>query len=115
MITDENKKWLAQKVDDAINAKGLLELVDGMLARVAINLVDDFATKKLKPSDEIVLEINKLIEAAKNENIEEAEEIASYIINSLVDVPGIDEDGETILFEAGVKLIVGAIKIALKK
>lgn len=115
MITNENKKWLADKIDDAIKAPGLLELVDGLLAKVAINMIDSFVEKKLKPSPVIIESINDLIEAAKADNIEEVEDTSSFIINSLIDIPGIDEDGEVILFDAAVKLIVGAIKMSVKK
>lgn len=115
ILTDDNRKFIAEVVDDAIKAKGILELVDGFAARIVLNVVDNFADSKLTIADELKLKINNLVEAAKAEDLEGAEEIAADIIDSLVDIPGLDNDGEKILFEGMVKIIVGAVKSWLAK
>jgi hypothetical protein len=102
-------------IDDAIVAKGALELVDGFAARIVLNVVDNFVDSKLTISDEIKGKINELCEAAKNKELELSEELAAELLDAIIDIPGIDNEGEKLLFEGAVKLIVGAIKTFLIK
>jgi hypothetical protein len=115
ILNDDNRKFIAGVIDDAIDAKGVLELVDGIAARVILNVVDSFVDSKITVPDEIKLNLNALVEAAKEKDIERVEEIAAALIDSLVDIPGLDDEGEKILFEGSVKIIVGAIKTWLAK
>jgi len=115
IITDDNRKFLAGIIDDAIAAKGVLELVDGFAARVVLNVVDNFIDSKVEVSDEIKARINELIEAAKEKDLEACEVIAAALINDVVNIPMVDEEGEKLIFEGVVKIIVGAIKTWIKK
>lgn len=115
ILNDENRKFIAGVIDDAIDAKGVLELVDGIAARVILNVVDNFVDSKITIPDEIKLDLNELVEAAKEKDIEAVEEIAASLLDRLIDVPGLDNEGEKILFEGAVKIIIGAIKTWLAK
>lgn len=115
ILNDDNRKFLAGVIDDAIEAKGILELVDGVAARIILNVVDNFVDNKITVPDEIKLDLNELVEAVKEKDIEAVEEIAATLLDRLIDIPGIDDEGEKILFEGTIKMLVGAIKIWLKK
>lgn len=115
ILTDSNRKFVANAIDDAIKAKGVLELVDGFAARVLLNVVDNYIDSKLSISDSIKNQLNALVEAAKENDIESLEIIAADLLNSIIDIPGIDEEGEKLIFEGAVKIIVGALKTLLGK
>jgi hypothetical protein len=115
ILTDDNRKFIAEVIDDSIKAKGILELVDGFAARVVLNVVDNFVDSKVKISEELKGKLNELVEAAKAEDLEKAEEIAADILDSLINIPGLEDEGEALLFEGAVKIIVGAIKSWLAK
>jgi len=114
ILTDDNRKFIANAIDDAIKAKGALELVDGFAARVMLNVIDSFVDKKLTISDEIKLKLNNLCEAAKERDIDAAESIISDLLDSIIDT-GIDNDGEKLIFEGAVKMIIGAVKAFIAK
>jgi hypothetical protein len=115
ILTEDNRKFIANAIDDAIKANVFIELVDGYVARGVLNLLDGFIDKKVTISDEVKLKLNNLVEAAKDEDLEAAEVIAADILNGLVNIPGLEEDSESLLFEGAVKIIVGAIKSWLAK
>lgn len=108
-LTNDQEKQLAKIIDDAIKAKGLLELVDGFAAKALITVIDDAVLNKINLSDALKFNIQALIDAALNEDVEEAQDIASDIINDLVDVPGLDEDTEGLLIKGAVEFVVAAI------
>lgn len=115
ILTNEQEKAIAKAIDEAIKLKGIPELVDGYAAKAIITLVDDSLIEKINLKPELKEQIGLLVDAAIAENVPLAEEIGSNIINTLVDVPGIDEDAEAVLFEGAVKIIVAAIITKLCK
>ena len=107
IFTKEQEKFLANVIDDALKLKGFLELVDGYAARVVISVVDDQLIDKLKL--EVKEKLAAVAEAALNEDIDAAEDAASDLLNFLVDIPGLDEDAEGLIFKGAVELALGAI------
>ena len=107
ILTKQQEKVLAGWVDDAIKLKGILELVDGYAARVIISIVDNTGLDKLP--EELKSDLGELITAAMNKDVGLIKEKAALIIDNLIDIPGIDDEAEAILFEGAVKIIVGAI------
>jgi hypothetical protein len=115
ILNREQEKAFARLIDDAIKAKGLVELFDGYAARAIIVIVDDELIEKLKLAPGLKEKLGNLADAALAENVDDAEVIGAAILNMLVDIPGLDEDAEAVMFEGAVKIIVGAVISALKK
>lgn len=114
-LTKEQEKFLAEVVDNAIKAKGFLELIDGYAARAIITVVDDAALDRINLSAELKTDISELIGFALDKDVEAAEEKAAEIINSLVDVPGLDEATEGLLIRGAVEFLVAAIIKLVRK
>ena len=108
-LSKEQEKKLADIIDDAVKAKGLIELIDGFLAKITITLIDDEVIDRINVPDDIKLKIGELVDAAIDEDVDEAQEVAADIINDLVDIPAVDEDSEAVIFEGAIKIIVGAV------
>ena len=107
ILTAVQEKKLAQMLDDLVKLKGVLELVDGYVFKVVITLLDDRVVDKLK--EEIKIKLAALVDAVLGEDVLLAEQLATDIINSLVDIPGLDEESEGLIFKGVIELIVGAI------
>jgi len=115
ILTSKQESAIAKMIDDAIQLKGLLELVDGYAAKAIVTLVDDNLINKLNIDPDLKVKIGELADAAINENIELCESIGSDILNSLIDIPGVEEDQEAVLFEGALKIIVASIIKYVKK
>jgi hypothetical protein len=107
ILTSAQEKTLSALLDDAIKLKGVAELVDGFLFKAIITFVDDKYIDKLK--EEIKIKLAALVEAVMAEDIELAEQLATDLVNSLIDIPGLDEESEGLLFKGVIEIIVGAI------
>ena len=95
ILTSEQEKTLSALLDDAIKLKGVAEFVD------------DKFIDKLK--EEIKIKLAALVEAVMAEDVELAEQLATELVNSLIDIPGLDEESEGLLFKGVIEIIVGAI------
>lgn len=107
IFTAEQEKKLSQLLDDAVKLKGFAELVDGFLFKAIITFVDDSLVDRL--NEEIRGQLQGLATACLNEDVQAAETLAAELINSLVDIPGLEEDSEALIFKGAVELIVGAV------
>ena len=107
IFTLEQEKKLAGLLDDAIKLKGVMELVDGLVFRQLLTLLDDQLINKL-PED-IKVKLAQIAEAVIAEDVETAETLATDLINSLIDVPVLDEESEGLLIGALVRLIVSSV------
>ena len=108
IFSRDQEKFLANAIDDALKLKGFLELVDGYVARVVITVIDDQLVDKLKADLKTKLAI--VADAAIKGDLEGAEQASSDLLNSLVDIPALDEDAEGLIFKGAIELAVGAIK-----
>lgn len=115
ILSNEQEKKLSQIVDDAIRAKGILELVDGYAAKVLISQIDDRALEKINIPEDLKTDIGLLVDAAVAEDVERAETIAANILNGLVNIPGIDEEAEGMILKGTIELILGTIISAIRK
>lgn len=107
IFTLEQEKKLAGLLDEAIKLKGILELVDGVVFRALLTLLDDQLINKLP--EEIKVKLAEIAEAVIADDIEKAETLATDLINALVDAPLLDEESEGLLIGALVRLIVSAV------
>lgn len=107
ILTLEQEKKLAELLDNVIKLKGFLELVDGYVFKALITFLDDKFADQIKI--EIKLKLAELVDAVLAENVELAEQIATDLINMLLDIPGLDEESEGLLFKGIIQLLVGVI------
>ena len=108
ILTKEQEQIFAQMIDDAIKAKGFLEVVDGYAAKVVVTLVDDNLLEKLPEA--VKVSLSELADACIDEDVDRAEDVVSDLLNALVDVPGLDEEAEGMIFSGAIHLIAGAVK-----
>jgi hypothetical protein len=104
---EKQEKFLAKVLDKIYKGKGILELIDGYLAKVIVSLVDDNALDKL-PKD-LKPKLTELTDLAIAEDIEGCEKLGAEILNKRIDIPGLEEDTEYVLFEGALTMVVGAI------
>lgn len=107
ILTAEQEKKLAELLDNVIKLKGFLELVDGYVFKALITFLDDKFADKIKI--EIKVKLAELVDAVLAEDIETAETLAAEVVNMLLDVPGLDEEAEGLLFKGIIQLLVGVI------
>jgi hypothetical protein len=107
ILTSEQEKQIAEMLDDAVKVKGLWEFVDGIFFKMVVTFVDDMLVDKL--GDEIKIKLANLVDAVMAKDVELSESLAADIINGLVDIPGLDESSEGLLFKGAIEMIVGAI------
>lgn len=107
ILTDEQQKFLAKLLDDKIKLNGLLEIVDGFIFNAIIVLLDDKLVEKLK--NEIKKPLSELVQAIMNEQYDLVAEIAPELLNTLINIPGIDETAESVLFKGLVEMLIALI------
>ena len=107
ILTSEQEKALAQKLDEAIKLKGILELIDGVVFKALITLLDDQLVEKLPEG--IKTSLAAIATAVINNDVEAAETLATDLINGLIDVPLLDEESEGLIIGALIRLIVSSI------
>ena len=107
ILTVVQEKKLAQILDDAVKVSGVFELIDGYLFKILLTFLDDTYADKL--SVEITTELGQLAEALMASDWDAAELVATSIINRLVNIPGLDEDSEGLLFKGIIEIVVGAV------
>ena len=107
VLTTVQEKKIADLLDNALKLKGFLELVDGYVFKAVITFVDDKYADQL--SVDLKAKLSALVDAVLAENVELAEQLATDLINSLIDIPGLDEEAEGLLFKGVIELVVGAI------
>jgi hypothetical protein len=107
ILTSEQEKALAQKLDEAIKLKGFLELIDGIVFKALITLLDDQLVEKLP--EKIKTSLAAIATAVIANDVETAETLATDLINGLIDVPLLDEESEGLIIGAIIRLIVSSI------
>jgi len=108
IFTLEQEKKLASLLDDVVKLKGIfLEIIDGYVFKAVITLVDDMFIDKIK--EEIKIKLAALVDAVLAEDVELAETLATDLVNSLIDIPGLEEDAEGLIFKGVIELLAGAI------
>lgn len=107
IFTLEQERILSEKLDNVVKVKGVLELIDGYVFKALLTFLDDTYVDKIKEDLKVMLA--SLADAVLNEDIDEAEIIASEIINTMVDIPGLDENAEGLLFKGIIEILVAAV------
>ena len=107
ILTLEQEKKIAGLLDDVLKLKGFLELVDGYVFKAILTFIDNKYIDKL--SVEVKTKLAALVDAVLAEDVELAETLAADVMNTLIDVPGLDEEAEGLLFKGVIEIVVGAV------
>lgn len=90
-----------------------IEILDGPAIRLFVNYIDKLADQKIP--DEFDAAINETIKMAIAGNYEEAIEAIGTLIDSIVDIPVLDDQLEKLLFVDGLKFIARIIQNWIEK
>lgn len=107
ILTVVQEKKLSEILDSAVKVSGIFEFIDGYLFKILLTFLDDTYADKL--SVEIKTELGQLADALMTSDWDAAENVATSIINRLIDIPGLDENAEGLLFKGIVEIIIGAV------
>lgn len=107
ILTAVQEKKIAELLDNLLKLKGVLEVIDGHVFKAVITFVDDKYADQLSADIKTIL--SDLVDAVLNEDVENAELLASDLMNELIDIPGLDENAEGLLFKGVIEVVVGAI------
>ena len=108
LLTKEQEKFFAELLDDAILFPNpLVERLDKAAFKLIISAVDDNLAERIPKGWRSPLE--PVIDAAMSGSWEAAGEYAAALLNSKIDIPGIDEQSEQAIFNGVIQLIIGAI------
>ena len=106
-LTKEQERLYAVVADDVVKAKGIVEFVDGYLARIIITLIDDQLVEKLKA--DVKEKLGEIATFLLVKDWDGAKASAGALLNLKIDIPGLDEDAEALLFNGALDLLVGAV------
>ncbi len=108
LLTKEQEKFFAELLDDAILfPNALVERLDKVAFKLIISTVDDNLADRIPEGWKSPLE--PVIDAAMDGRWEEAGRHAANLLNSKIDIPGIDEESEQAIISGIIQLIIGAI------
>lgn len=107
-LTPAQEQKLSEMLDGVIKLKGIPEFLDGFMIKATLALLDDTYADKLK--EEVKVKLSALVDAAINEDVPQAETLASEVINELVNIPGLEEEDEALIFKGVIEISVGAIR-----
>ena len=113
ILTNEQEKKLASLLDDLVKLSGILEIVDGYVFKAIITILDDKVVDKLK--EDIKIKLSELVQAILDKNIELSENVATDLMNGLIDIPGLDEETEGLIFKGIIQTLVGILLKELEK
>jgi hypothetical protein len=108
LFTDVQEDFLAELLDKKIPfGNPVLELADKLVFKTVISVVDNNVLEKIPVGWQNPLE--PIIDAAIEEDWDEAGYLIAKLANQKLDIPGIDELSEQLIFNAIVSLILGLI------
>jgi hypothetical protein len=112
LLQKKHIHYFATAIDNAIEAKGLIELLDYPAASITLNIVNAIVSPKMPPDLKEAMSVI-LDEIIEKDYIEAAEKLADFL-NTLIDVPYIDEETEGVLLKSILTYVASMIKIGQK-
>ena len=108
ILTSELESKLASMLDEVVKLKGVLEAVDGMAFKIAITAIDNNLAEKIpEPFKTEIQEI--LVDILQEEDYAAACDKAADFIDSLIDIPGLDDETEHMIFTGIFTVIAGLL------
>jgi len=107
ILTKKVEKYLADLADKKVKA-GIFEIIDGAAFNYVIRFLDDSYAEKIK--EEYRLKLRDLIHKVLiDEDVDGAIDSLVEYIDSLVDIPLLDDEDEDALFKGLAQIIKGLV------
>ena len=113
LLTKTIEEKLSKKLDELVELGGVWETVDGLAFKLAISGLDDTLGEKVPEPFKTTIK-DLLIDIIEEQDYSKATAKGFDFLDELIDIPGIDDAMEALLFK-GMATIVIAIIVSLKK
>ena len=108
ILSSKLESRLAQMLDNIVKLKGVLETVDGVAFKIAISAIDNNIGDKIpEPYKSTITKM--LTEILEEKDYATACQLASDLIDTLIDIPGIDDPTEKMIFTGIFTVIAGLL------
>jgi len=108
LLKPEQQRFFAVLIDEAVPFKNpFLEAFDGEAFNIIITVVDDNLLDKIPEDWQNPIE--PIIDAAMEGNWDLAGALAADFANQKIDIPGLDELSEQLIFSGLINFLVGLI------
>lgn len=108
LLSKATEAKLAKSLDNLVEVGGIWEQIDGLAFRTFISIIDDTLGEKVPEPYKSEIQ-NLLIMILDEEDYEQAIKRAFTFADECIDVPGIDDEMENLLFSGLANIIVAAI------
>lgn len=108
ILTSKLEGSLAQMLDDLISLKGILEAVDGPAFKIVISAVDNNVADQIPEPFKTEIR-DMLTEILDEKDYPHACQLASDFTDRLIDIPGIDDPTEKMIFTGIFTVIAGLL------
>lgn len=106
VLSSQLEELAAKAGDGALVLKGVWEMVDGPAILTSIRLIDNNLGEKVK--DPLKTEIREMLdEVLIEKNPDAACQIFADYMDSLVDIPGLDDASEQMIFRGAMSIVAG--------
>jgi len=113
ILTNEVEQKLGKTLDSLVELGGIWETVDGLAFKLAISGLDDLLGEKIP--EPYKSELRGLItDVIEEQDYESAVEKAFAFLDTIIDIPGMDDEMENLIFTGLAQIAIGVI-ISLKK
>jgi len=114
VLTPEQEKLLAEALDEFLKFKNsIVEKFDGPVALIVVRGVDNRFADKVNPAWKTPL--IPIIDSALAGDIEETRRLVTDLINQKIDIPGIQEDVELMMFDGFTRFAAAAVAWFLER
>lgn len=110
IFKDNHVDFLSKMVDQAIKAKGWIEVVDGPAALVTLKIVNAAASGKIP--DDYKEKFHEIMDDVVAKDYQGAAQILSDFLNEKIDIPYLDESTESFIFMSALSYMVNLINLA---
>jgi hypothetical protein len=113
-LTSDQEKLLVEALDEFLKFKNaIMEKMDGPVALVVIRGVDNRFAERVHP--EWKTPLIPILDKALEGDIEETRRLVTDLINQKIDIPGIQEDVELMMFDGFTRFAVAAVAWYLER
>lgn len=108
VFSSETKKKAREVLDEVIKLKGFKELLSDIGLFGVVEAVDYFGDKVIP--DEFDTALNDAVSLAIEKDYEGAMEALADLLDSVIDIPVLDDAQEEFVFQQGMKFLIAIIK-----
>ena len=113
-LTPEQEELLAKALDEFLKFKNaIIEKFDGPVALIVIKGVDNRFADRINP--EWKTPLIPVIDKALEGDVEETRRLVTDLINQKIDIPGIQEDIELMMFDGFTRFAAAAVAWYLER